>query len=65
MKIGNYNYINPITNKLNKFCIDCGKQISRLGTKRCQKCYSLIFCKRQLKENNPNWNDGISIINPH
>lgn len=30
---------------LNKYCIDCGKKVSRLGTKRCRKCYSPYLSK--------------------
>lgn len=36
-----------VEGKLNKYCVDCEKKVSRLGTKRCQKCYGKTVSQRQ------------------
>lgn len=43
-----------VDNKLNKYCLDCGDTLSRLGSKRCKGCYSKWqsehFMGRKLSE---------------
>lgn len=46
------NFINPITKKLNKFCLECNTLLARLGSKYCQKCY----LKKHKGKNHPNFN---------
>lgn len=52
------NYINPATGRLNKNCLDCGKKVSRLGTKRCRICNGKQQSIRQLGKNNPYYRHG-------
>lgn len=44
---------------LNKYCVDCKKKVSRLGTKRCQKCYGPYISKK-LKGRKNTWLHKIS-----
>lgn len=51
-------FVNPNTGRLNKYCLDCGKKLSRLGHKICKKCEGKHISVKQIGANNPNWNGG-------